>query len=315
MKIFKLLITGAILTTVMSSCLKNKFDIINPSGSPSVVEFKNPVAPSSETPEGSLYTVFPVAYEVAASVEVAYTVQLTGPDPAPQDVVVNIGVKSAAIAELNADKSVISSYVPYVELPASLYTITTPTVTIPSGQRTAIVKVAYKTGNFDFSKKYALPISITSSNYGGVSKNFGTVLLNVSAKNAYDGIYAMQTGSFVQRYSNPTTPTTGDALNGNTSTNPNVTLTTVGATTLEITNLRWAGGSSNVAGIDNLRLTVDPATNLVTMSSLGNPTLANVPGSVNKYDPATRTFTLNFDWNQTAAKRVYGLNIKYSGVR
>ncbi|WP_412466680.1 hypothetical protein [Pedobacter sp. KLB.chiD] len=137
----------------------------------------------------------------------------------------------------------------------------------------------------------------------------------VSAKNTYDGLCVMQTGSFVQRYSNPTTPTTGDAPNGNTSTNPDVTLTTVGATNLEITNLRWAGGSSGVAGIDNLRLTVNPLTNLFTMSSLGTPTLANVPWPVNKYDPATRTFTLNFDWNQTAAKRIYGLNIKYSGVR
>jgi hypothetical protein len=58
MKIYKLLITGAILTTIMSSCLKDKFDLINPAGSSSVVEFKNPVAPSGETPEGSLYTVF-----------------------------------------------------------------------------------------------------------------------------------------------------------------------------------------------------------------------------------------------------------------
>lgn len=315
MKIFKLLITGAILTTMMSSCLKDKFNNIDPSGSVAVVEFKNPVAPSSETPEGSLYTVFPVAYEVGASVEATYTVQLTGPDPASQDVVVNIGAKSAAVTELNTDKSIVASYVPYVELPAALYTITTPKVTIVAGQRTATVKVAYKTANFDFSKKYALPISITSSSNGVVSRNFGTILLNVSAKNGYDGIYSMQTGSFVQRYSAPTVPTTGDALNGPTATNPNVTLTTVGATTVEITNLRWAGGSSTVAGIDNLRLTVDPATNLVTMSALGNATLANIPGSVNKYDPATRTFTLNFDWNQTGAKRVYGLNIKYNGGR
>jgi hypothetical protein len=315
MKIFKLLISGAIFTTMMSSCLKDKFDYINPSGSYSVVEFKNPVAPASETPEGSLYTVFPVAYELTASYEASYTIQLTGPDPAPQDVVVNIGTKALAITELNTDKAIISSYIPYVLLPSSLYTITTPTVTIPAGQRSATVKVAYKTSNFNFAAKYALPISITTSSYGGVSKNFGTVLLNVSAKNGYDGVYAMQAGSFVQRYTNPTTPTTGDALNGSTATNPNITLTTVGATTLEIGNLRWAGGSSGVGGVDNLRLTVDPATNLVTMSSLGTPNLANIPGKVNKYDPATKTFTLNFDWNQTAAKREYSLNIKYYGVR
>ncbi|WP_412466681.1 DUF1735 domain-containing protein [Pedobacter sp. KLB.chiD] len=291
MKIFKLLITGAILTTVMSSCLKNKFDTINPSGSPSVVEFKNPVPPSSETPEGSLYTVFPVAYEVGASVEATYTVQLTGPDPAPQDVSVNIGVKSAAVAELNADKSVISSYVPYVELPASLYTITTPTVTIPSGQRTATVKVTYKTANFDFSKKYALPISITSSNYAGVSKNFGTVLLNVSAKNAYDGVYTYTTSA-------------------NTSLVPNanktVSLITVNATTVSL--------SPGLLGTytNEVTYTVDPSTNKVTVAcpSLGVQTPQDTRSN---WNPATKVMTVF--WKQGNGGRTFEETFTYKGVR
>ena len=303
------------MATVLTSCLKDKFDYLNPTNSPLVVEFQNPVAPSAETPEGSLYTVYTMSYNVGPSIEASYIIQLSGANPAAQDITVTVGVKSAAVTELNANKAIIPSYVPYVELPAALYTITTPTVTIPAGQRSAVVKVAYKTANFDFNKKYALPIAITATNYGTPSQNFGTILINVSAKNDYDGIYAMQSGSFVQRYVNPTTPTVNDGLNGNTSTNPNVILSTVAANTVEITNLRWSGGISGVAGIDNLRLTVDPATNLVTMNSLGNVTLANKVGAVNKYDPATRTFTLFFDWNQTANKREYALNIKYSSPR
>ncbi|MDT4886891.1 hypothetical protein FQZ97_1232940 [compost metagenome] len=92
-------------------------------------------------------------------------------------------------------------------------------------------------------------------------------------------------------------------------------MVTVDANTVEITNLRWAGGTSGVAGIDNLRATIDPATNLVTMTALGNATLANRAGYENKYDPATKTLTLNFDWNQTANAREIGLVIQWVADR
>nr|WP_199157386.1 DUF1735 domain-containing protein [Pedobacter sp. ASV2] len=315
MKIYKLFITGAIMTTILSSCLKNKFDYINPSGSVPVVEFKNPGAPSSESPEGAIYTVFPVAYASGATFEATYTVQLTGPAAAPQDVTVNIGTKGSAVTEFNASKANVASYVPYVELPSSLYTISNPTVTIPAGQNTATVKVVYKTSSFNFAAKYALPLSITSTNYAGISKNFGTILLNVAAKNTWDGIYSMQAGSAVQRYSAPGVPTVGDALNGSMAGNPDITLTSINGTTVEITNLRWQGGASSIAGIDNLQAVIDPATNLVTMKSLGNATLKNIPGKDNKYDPTTKTFTLNFDWNQTTAPREVSLVVKYKGSR
>lgn len=291
MKIFKLLITSAILTTMMSSCLKDKFDNINPSGSNSVVEFKNPVAPSSETPEGSLYTVYGVAYEVAPSVEATYTIQLTGPDAAAQDVVVNIGVKSAAVTELNADKSIISSYVPYVELPSALYTITTPQVTIPAGQRTATVKVAYKTVNFDFTKKYALPISVTSTTVGAVGKNFGTILLNVSAKNKYDGLYGYKTSA-------------ATALIPSRNLN-NVQLVTTGANSVKILPGLLANYTNEVI------YTVDPATNLVTV---GMTTLLPVAtNATSKYDPATKTFTLS--WTSNGGARLFEETFTYQGPR
>lgn len=314
MKIYKLFITAAVMTTLLSSCLKDKFDIINPSGSNPVVEFKNPVAPSSETPEGSAFTVFPVSYAVGASVEATYVIQLTGPNAAPQDITVNIGVNPAAVTKLNAEKSIVPSYVPYVVLPSTLYTISTPTVTIPAGQNKATVKVLYKTSDFSFTTKYALPIAVTSSSFGGVSQNFGTILLNVTAKNQWDGIYAMQTGSLVTRYLSPGVPA-NDALSGNISANPDLTVTTINGNTVELTNLKWAGGTSGVSGIENLQAVVDPVTNLVTMKSLVNATLKNVAGKDNKYDPATKTFTINFDWNQTTTPREMTLVIKYKGSR
>ncbi|MNX25583.1 BT_3987 domain-containing protein [Pedobacter ghigonis] len=314
MKIFKLLIPALVVTTMLSSCLKNKFDQMNPDNSPSVVEFANPSAPASETPGGSAFTVFPVSYAVGAAVEATYVVQLSGANPASQDITVNIGVNPAAVAQLNAEKSIVASYVPYVVLPSTLYTISTPVVTIPAGQRKATVKVVYKTTDFSFTTKYALPISITSTSFGSASSNFGTVLLNVTAKNQWDGVYAMQTGSVITRYTAPGVPA-NDALSGNISSNSDLTLTTINGTTVEIGNLKWAGNASGVAGIDNLQIVIDPATNLVTMKSLGTPNLRNTPGKDNKYDPATKTFTLNFDWNQTTTPREATVIIKYKNGR
>ncbi|RDC56677.1 DUF1735 domain-containing protein [Pedobacter chinensis] len=291
MKIFKLLIPALVVTTMLSSCLKNKFDQINPDNSPSVVEFANPSAPASETPAGSAFTVFPVAYQVDASVEASYEVQLSGPNPAAQDITVNIGVNPAAVTQLNTEKSIVSSYVPYVVLPSTLYTISTPTVTIPAGQRKAIVKVLYKTTDFSFTTKYALPIAITSTSFGNVSKNFGTILLNVTAKNQYDGLYSYKTSANTALLPNR-------SLSG-------VRLVTVGANSVSILPGLLANYTNEVI------YTVNPATNLVTVSMTTLTPIATNPSS--KYDPATKTFTLS--WTSNGGDRLFEETFVYQGPR
>ncbi|WP_231427024.1 BT_3987 domain-containing protein [Pedobacter sp. Leaf250] len=168
----------------------------------------------------------------------------------------------------------------------------------------------------DVSKKYAVAFRVTD--WGGVKKTVATsdtILVLLSIKNAYDGIYSTVAGN-VQRYSAPGVPTVGDALNGSLAGNPDVTLSTIGPNAVQISGLTWFGGTSGIAGIDNLQATVNPATNQVTMRALGNATLRNIAGADNKYDPATKTFTLNFEWNPTAnARQVTGLVITYKGSR
>ncbi|MCX2472808.1 hypothetical protein OQZ33_00555 [Pedobacter sp. MC2016-05] len=139
-------------------------------------------------------------------------------------------------------------------------------------------------------------------------------MINVGTTGAYDGIYTIGAGSSVQRYSAPNVPTVGDALNGSLEGKPNLTLSAIDANTVQIATLTWATGAA-LAGIDRLQAVIDPATNLVTMKSLTNLTLKNVSGKVNKYDPATKTFTLNFDWNQTTAPRAVSLVIRYKSDR
>ncbi|RYZ62680.1 MAG: DUF1735 domain-containing protein [Chitinophagaceae bacterium] len=204
----------------------------------------------------------------------------------------------------------------FVELPADAYTLSGDpgTITFQPGETVKTFSMNLDKSKLDLSKQYALGYSITEvGSTGQISGAMKNVLYNVGVKNPYDGIYSIQSG-LVTRYNSPG-EAAGDALSGSVTGNPDLTLSTVGATTVLIGNLRWAGGTSGVAGIDNLRATVDPATNLVTMTAGGNPSLKNWPGKVNRYDPATKTFYLAFHWNPTGAVREYEMVIKYNKSR
>ena len=293
----------------LSSCLKDEVTDLDPSKGINVIEFANP---GNIVKTGAPYALYSFAYATTESPSLPVTISYSGPQEfAPQDITVNIGL--AAASTIDTYNTAVGTT--YSMLNANGYTFTGTSVIIRKGTSKASFSIPLKPGQFDFSKQEVLPITISSASSGTVSGNFGTILLNVNAKNAYDGIFTPQAGSFVQRYTNPTTPTVNDALNRSTAANPDVTLTTVSINTVQIGNLRWAGGTSGVGGIDNLQASVDPATNLVTMKALGNATLANIPGTVNKYDPATKTFTLNFDWNQTTNKRVYSAILKFKSSR
>lgn len=214
----------------------------------------------------------------------------------------------------------------YKILPAAWYTIgsTTPktggsggtfNITINPGEFAKPILITIPDATkLDPSTLYGLGFTITTADASGKISELKTVVLEVGAKNAYDGIYSYVSG-LVTRYTAPGAPA-GDALSGPlNSANPDVTMSTVGAYTVEITGQTWSGGTSGIAGIDNLRATVDPATNLVTMVALGNGTLTNWAGHANFYDPVKKTFTLAYRWNPTANVREYEVVYKYKGPR
>jgi hypothetical protein len=65
-----------------------------------------------------------------------------------------------------------------------------------------------------------------------------------------------------------------------------------------------------------LQLTVDPATNKVTVVATGNSAVQNTAGKDNYYDPDTKTFHLAFDWGADANnKRIFEGTLTYSGSR
>ncbi len=281
----------AFLTVLsLSSCLKDKFDIINADGSTPVVEFKNPGFISGETPEGATsYSAYVFAYENGTAVEKTFIVQLTGPDPATSDITLNIGANAAAVTKVNAEKSIASTFVPFTVMPTSLYTIVTPTVTIPAGQRTAVVKVRFNTTQFDYAFKYGLPLAITSASGVGISKNFGTIILNIAAKNAYDGLYRYQSAA-------------------NQSLNPGadgtIPLTTIDKYTLSLPLVNVYTAASNTT-----YYTIDPVTNKVTVSGAGIGAITTDPSS--NYNPTTKVIYVKW----TTSTRTFEETLTYKGPR
>ena len=173
---------------------------------------------------------------------------------------------------------------------------------------------------------YGLGFTVLTADQGGKISTQKSMIIEIGAKNAYDGIYSVESG-FVQRYGGPgpTNPVCCDNLTGPLgSGNDDVHLFTTGAYIVgipvsnQVGRLTWSyltSPNSGVAGIDGIRLTVDPSTNLVSSMSAGNATFANFPGYVCKYVPSTRTFDLNWRWNPTGTCRDYQIVLKYKGPR
>ena len=210
----------------------------------------------------------------------------------------------------------------YQLLPDSLYTLAAGitstgngnyTFSFAPGEFSKDFMINLNGSKWDLSKKYAFPATITDPGGYEIGADQEEVISLVSLKNQYDGKYSVLSGT-VTRYTAPGVPA-NDALSGSVAGNPDVILTTINATTVEISNLQWANSGGGVGGIANLRVTVDPATNLVTVFSLGSPSLGNWAGHENRYDPATKTFYLAFRWNPTSTTREYETVIKYKGPR
>lgn len=207
-------------------------------------------------------------------------------------------------------------------LPASAYTFQSTSIS-PAGSFNGTFEIVVTNASLlDPNLTYGLAFTISSADNGyTVAENSRVVTLEINIRNAYDGIYKVVSGT-VTRYTSPGNVENPSTLNGALGGNPDVYLITTGPSSVAIPPsqtvgaLYWRFGSnSQVAGIDGLTLSVNPATNLTNMVSATNATLTNWAGQTNNYTPATRTFNLAFRWNPTANVREYQVVLKYDRAR
>jgi hypothetical protein len=251
-----------------------------------------------------------------------------------RDVPNSTELNKTMVVTVKDDTAAVTAAGGYVHLPVAWYTIQTDGV--KTGGQGGTFTFTFKPG--EFSKEifitvpdatllnpsllYGLGFRIMTADAGGKLSTQRVLIVEVGAKNPYDGIYSVISG-WVTRYTAPGVPA-GDAISGDLTGNPDVYMVTTGAFRCNIPpvstpgGLYWANAAVNnsmVAGIDGLNATVDPSTNLVTMQSPSNATLTNWAGHINDYDPATKTFRLAFRWNPTSTVREYEIVLKYAGPR
>jgi hypothetical protein len=236
---------------------------------------------------------------------------------------------------VNDDQAAVTAYnvangTSYVPIPSASYTVDPAnprvggnyTVTLAPGEFAKNIKFTLPNASLlNLNLAYAFGFTITTVDASGkISGDARTIIVEVGVKNKYDGVYSYVSG-LVTRYTAPGVPA-GDALSGPLGpANPDVLLATTGANSVEFipttapVGLTWSGGTSGVAGIDGLKVSVDPATNLTNISSTLNLTLVNWTGKPNNYNPATKTFTLGFRWNPITTPREYEVVLKYKGPR
>lgn len=186
------IVSTLFLVTGLSSCLKEKGEFGDKPQN--IVEFYT--TDSYISGVNSQYAVYAKQYVAGAPGSFDVTVSYSGTNTAPQDITVQVAVDPDALAKFNT-KATANGDDTYEALPSAYYTIPTTTVVIKKGQRRATFPVNVSiTSSFDFSKNYALPLTIKSASMGTISGNFGSVLYAVGAKNKYDGRYTV-TGTLV----------------------------------------------------------------------------------------------------------------------
>lgn len=93
---------AAITILLLQSCLKGRDMVLDPTQVPGVVEFGN-LASLGSAPADS-FRVYSVNYEIAPSATLEVPVNYTGPNSAPKDITVNVGVDNSLLTQYNTVK-------------------------------------------------------------------------------------------------------------------------------------------------------------------------------------------------------------------
>jgi hypothetical protein len=254
----------------LSSCLEDKgyTDIINAVGAEPIVSIFGDAGGSLQTGK----------FKIDTLVAVTYQVNLGSINPLDKDLALAMGVTTSATDYLKATNAirVKAGDDPYEILPSSAYTIVNPV--IKAGTRDANFSVNVKLPKtLDFSKEYVIPVGITDASGVKISGNLGFMNIFVGGTpNKYDGAYS-STGYF----SHPTAQR--DILRDKT-------LKTIDKATSET---EFADLGSPMW----LKVNKDNTVTIIPQGSAAGLAGPFEQTGINKYDPVTKTFTLNYQYN------------------
>jgi Domain of unknown function (DUF4361)/Domain of unknown function (DUF1735) len=222
-------------------------------------------------------TLIPKTYKLDVARTDSFTVNISSADLLKTDLPLTLDISQVGLDAQNTKRKA-AGEANYAVLPVNAYTISPNPVIIKAGTRTAkfFVKVTIP-ASIDLSNDYLLPVGISKAGEAKINSTLSFVNIAVEGlPNAYDGMYR-STGSFT-------------ILGSSRAINRDKTLKTIDKTTSET---EFADSSFPMwlkVNKDN-SVTITPKE---AAAAFAGP--FEQPG-VNKYDPATKTFTLNYQYN------------------
>lgn len=279
MKNFTKIPVLALIAIALTSCLKDELVEDQKYGMINIDEFKIIKTTSASRSFSLLLEDKPTTLDFL-------TIHLAAAEVAPEDIKVTVSMEKSAslIAAYNTANSA-----SLVQFPADKYSFPEGMeITIPKGSKDGILKLAMNPLSLDASNPYAIGFEIVNIDKAGynISGNSKTTVVRVSARNSYEGTYAA-TGYFTH----PTPSSSRDIDRTKVLTTINLN-----TTRMELGDL----GSSNyymyvrVNADNSVTILPDPTAVTADVFSIGE----------NKYDPATKTFTLNYAYNSAAPRRI-----------
>lgn len=297
-KYIKPLIILLSISFSLSSCLKEtSHPPLYGWGTSSVVSFQdNGGADGSGTSYASVptspYPLYKFSYSSPLANDTAAldAIVIYGPDPAPEDITVNLEIDTAALTAFNNANG--TSYV--VPADKAIYNFPS-SVVIKKGESQAKAHVVITTtSSFDYSASYALPFTITSATGATISSNFSTEINSFVIQNKYAGSYNA-TGYFYH----PSSPRALSLTASLITVDPNTVSVPLGdlgsSGYYAIININPTTNAltitSGTAGVDMYALDALPTSNPGYTAQWAESSKCN-----NTYDPSTKTFYLRIGY-------------------
>lgn len=294
---------------MLSSCLDDDKQALDPSGTQNVIEFSDISVPAS--PAGSVYPMYSTAFAVSAQDNFEAILSYSGPNPNNKDIELTLAVDPIALEEYNTQMEELHGST-FEILPAENYSIETMTYTIPKGQTKVSVPITVFPDKFDLSRKFAIPLRIVSASSGILSSNFSAAILATIVKNQYDAEYkaniqligwaGFTISDKAENYpdniglvtTGPNTVVTANYLRGGEDLQPGFSVNADGST--GATGF-GAAGPEFTFDADHKVISV---TNTYANDGRGRAFVINATAPVghNVFDPATRSVTLNYFFKQ-----------------
>jgi len=195
-------------------------------------------------------------------------------DPAPEDIHVTLEIVDSLVDNYNN-----ANGTAYAVPDPSMYQIPSMDIVIPKGSNTGYLQIKYHIPDF-VGADWAFGFKIASVQQSGytISGNFSEGVVSLAVKNQYDGIYKGSGTMVHPSYPGP-------------FQNKDEVMTTSGANSVDLYPLN----TTVLFGVD-VNITVDPSTNLCSLSSSA-VVLDPYDAGKNYYDPASKTFYLDFTYS------------------